>query len=74
MNATNESSGEAEIAGGVGMRRGAAMRSLRSARGAAHSGAPRLTIEYVITSKEIRRTGGYRRVGLMRWGYGEDLL
>ena len=40
-NATNESGGEAEIAGGVGMRRGAATRSLRSARGAAHSGAPR---------------------------------
>ena len=41
-NATNESGGEAEIAGGVGLRRGAAMRSLRSARGAAHSGAPTL--------------------------------
>ena len=40
-NATNESGGEAEIAGGVGVRRGAATRSLRSARGAAHSGAPR---------------------------------
>src|SRR5271170_731361 len=40
-NATNESGGEAEIAGGVGMRRGAATRSLRSARGAAHSGAAR---------------------------------
>src|SRR5271169_2396454 len=36
-NATNESGGEAEIAGGVGLRRGAATRSLRSARGAAHS-------------------------------------
>ena len=40
-NATNESGGEAEIAGGVGVRRGAATRSLRSARGAAHSAAPR---------------------------------
>ena len=40
-NATNESGGEAEIAGGVGVRRGAAMRSLRSACGAAHSGAAR---------------------------------
>src|SRR5216683_7620655 len=39
-NATNESGGEAEIAGGVGVRRGAATRSLRSARGAAHSAAP----------------------------------
>src|ERR1700682_4511678 len=36
-NATNESGGEAEIAGGVGLRCGAATRSLRSARGAAHS-------------------------------------
>ena len=36
-NATTESGGEAEIAGGVGVRRGAATRSLRSARGAAHS-------------------------------------
>src|SRR5277367_3536306 len=36
-NATDESGGEAEIAGGVGVRRGAATRSLRSARGAAHS-------------------------------------
>jgi hypothetical protein len=35
--ATNESGGEAEIAGGVGVRSGAAVRSLRSARGAAHS-------------------------------------
>jgi hypothetical protein len=35
--ATNESGGEAEIAGGVGVRRGAATRSLRRARGAAHS-------------------------------------
>jgi hypothetical protein len=41
-NATNESGGEAEIAGGVGLRRGAATRSLRSAREAAHSGAARL--------------------------------
>ena len=41
-NATNESGGEAEIAGGVGLRRGAATQSLRSARGAAHSGAPRI--------------------------------
>ena len=41
-NATNESGGEAEIAGGVGLRRGAAVRSLRSVSGAAHSGAPRL--------------------------------
>src|ERR1700722_18062737 len=40
-NATNESGGEAEIAGGVGVRRGAATRSLRSARGAAHSAASR---------------------------------
>jgi len=40
-NATNERGGEAEIAGGVGVWRGAATRSLRSARGAAHSGAPR---------------------------------
>src|SRR5271166_6279913 len=40
-NATNESGGEAEIAGGVEVRRGAATRSLRSARGAAHSAAPR---------------------------------
>jgi hypothetical protein len=40
-NATNESGGEAEIAGGVGVRRGAATQSLRSARGAAHSGAAR---------------------------------
>jgi hypothetical protein len=40
-NATNRSGGEAEIAGGVKMRRGAATRSLRSARGAAHSGAAR---------------------------------
>jgi hypothetical protein len=39
--ATTESGGEAEIAGGVEMRRGAATRSSRSARGAAHSGAPR---------------------------------
>src|SRR5229473_3135806 len=39
-NATTESGGEAEIAGGVGVRRGAATRSLRSARGAAHSAAP----------------------------------
>lgn len=38
-NATNESGGEAEIAGGVGMGRGAATRSLRSARGVAHSGS-----------------------------------
>src|ERR1700722_5643408 len=36
-NATTESGGEAEIAGGVGMWCGAARRSLRSARGAAHS-------------------------------------
>jgi hypothetical protein len=36
-NATNESGGEAEIAGGVGLRRRAAMRSLRSVSGAAHS-------------------------------------
>jgi hypothetical protein len=42
-NATNESGGEAEIAGGVGLRRGAATRSLRSAREAAHSGAARLS-------------------------------
>jgi hypothetical protein len=41
-NATNESGGEAEIAGGVGMWCGAATRSLRSARGAAHSEAPRV--------------------------------
>ena len=41
-NATNESGGEAEIAGGVGLRRGAATRSLRSARGAAHSEVPTL--------------------------------
>ena len=40
-NATNESGGEAEIAGGGGVRRGAATQSLRSARGAAHSAAPR---------------------------------
>ena len=40
-NATNESGGEAEIAGGVGMRRGAATRNLRSARGGTHSGAAR---------------------------------
>jgi len=40
-NATNESGGEAEIAGGGGVRRGAATRSSRSARGAAHSAAPR---------------------------------
>jgi hypothetical protein len=40
-NATNESGGEAEIAGGGGVWRGAATRSLRSARGAAHSAAPR---------------------------------
>ena len=39
-NATTESGGEAEIAGGVGVRRGAATRSLRSDRGVAHSGAP----------------------------------
>jgi hypothetical protein len=39
-NATNESGGEAEVAGGVGMERGAATRSLRSARGAAHRVAP----------------------------------
>ena len=39
-NAANESGGEAEIAGGVGMERGAATRSLRSARGAAHRVAP----------------------------------
>jgi hypothetical protein len=48
-NATNESGGEAEIAGGVGVRRGAARRSLRSARGAAHSGVPRfrrMRVEY----------------------------
>src|SRR5271170_6256560 len=37
-NATNESGGEAEIAGGGGVRRGAATRSLRSGRGVAHSG------------------------------------
>ena len=36
-NATNESGIEAKIAGGVGVRGGAATRSLRSARGAAHS-------------------------------------
>jgi hypothetical protein len=36
-NATNESGGEAEIAGGVGVRGGAATRSLRSERGVAHS-------------------------------------
>ena len=36
-NATNESGSEAEIAGGGGVRRGAATWSLRSARGAAHS-------------------------------------
>jgi hypothetical protein len=41
-NATTESGGEAEIAGGGGVRHGAATRSLRSARGAAHSGAPRV--------------------------------
>jgi hypothetical protein len=40
-NATNESGGEAEIAGGVGMRCGAARRSLRSACGATHSAASR---------------------------------
>jgi hypothetical protein len=40
-NATTESGGEAEIAGGGGVRHGAATRSLRSARGAAHSGAAR---------------------------------
>ena len=38
-NATNESGGEAEIAGGVGVRRGVATQSLRSARGATHSAA-----------------------------------
>ena len=40
-NATNESGGEAEIAGGVGMRCGAATRSLRSAArgGSQRSGA-----------------------------------
>ena len=37
-NATNESGGEAEIAGRALGRRGAATRSLRSARGASHSG------------------------------------
>ena len=42
-NATNESGGEAEIAGGVGLRRGAATRSLRSAREAAHNGVARLS-------------------------------
>ena len=41
-NATNESGGEAEIAGGVGVRRGAAMPSLWRARGVAHSGAARI--------------------------------
>jgi hypothetical protein len=40
-NATSESGGEAEIAGGVEVRRGAATRSLRSDCGAAHSGAAR---------------------------------
>jgi hypothetical protein len=40
-NATTESGGEAEIAGGVGVRCGAATRSLRRARGAAHSAARR---------------------------------
>src|SRR5271167_3765728 len=44
-NATNESGGEAEIAGGVGLRRGAATRSLRSARGAAHSVAARVSVQ-----------------------------
>jgi hypothetical protein len=40
-NATTESGGEAEIAGWVRVRCGAATRSLRSARGAAHSEGPR---------------------------------
>jgi hypothetical protein len=53
-NATNESGGEAEIAGGVEVRRGAATRSLRSPRGAAHSG------DAVCLSQEVlpERTGG----------------
>jgi hypothetical protein len=50
-NATNESGGEAEIAGGVGMRRGAATRSLRSARGAAHSAAALSSGEVVSARK-----------------------
>ncbi len=44
-NATNESGGEAEIAGGVGVWRRAATRCLRSARGAAHSGVSRFPSE-----------------------------
>ena len=50
-NATNESGGEAEIAGGGGVRRGAATRSLRSARGAAHSAAALSSGEVVSASK-----------------------
>jgi hypothetical protein len=44
-NATNESGGEAEIAGEVRGRGGAATRSLRSTRGAAHSGVSRIPSE-----------------------------
>jgi hypothetical protein len=55
--ATNESGGEAEIAGGVGVRRGAATRSLRSARGAAHSVAARKTMWMIHTAP---RSAGLR--------------
>jgi hypothetical protein len=65
-NATNESGGEAEIAGGVGMRRGAATRSLRSARGAAHSAAPRHAVGgqegYDHQSTERLGDGGIRKL------------
>jgi hypothetical protein len=44
-NATTESGGEAEIAGGVGRRRRAVTRSLRSARGATHSVAARVSVQ-----------------------------
>jgi hypothetical protein len=56
-NATNESGGEAEIADGVGVRRWAATRSLRSAREAAHSVVPRKS------SSEHQRSGEHPTKG-----------
>src|SRR5271166_5401171 len=56
-NATNESGGEAEIAGEVGMRRGAATRSLRSARGAAHSG-----VGAIVRLSGVQLEGTHRKI------------
>src|SRR5260370_18310828 len=69
-NATNESGGEAEIAGGVGVRRGAATRSLRSACGAAHRAAPLLRTR----TRELLGETGENSWEPMGGGCFEDLL